>query len=210
MSSLLTLIFLMMIVAIIGAVVILINPEVAWHLRSWQYRDPEANYPSDAWFAMQRVAAGVMLVVCLVVLSQLWESPSPSSEERTAASPAQEASPTPTSERRTLTTMLTLDGRIYGYTPTDHGILLYVDTGHCASDPLVEATEEADAIRLQVQVDVGELWCSSENDVLSRHPVDLEEPLGDRRVRDSEGSAVRLCREGCDSTAGAEDTPPQE
>jgi len=52
-------------------VLVLFKPQVHWHLQSWQYRDPEANHPSDAWFAMQRITAVFGIVFFSVLLFML-------------------------------------------------------------------------------------------------------------------------------------------
>lgn len=49
-------------------VLVLFNPRVHWHVQSWQYRDPEANYPSEAWFTMQRIIAVFGIVLCSAIL----------------------------------------------------------------------------------------------------------------------------------------------
>ncbi|WP_150245619.1 DUF6199 family natural product biosynthesis protein [Nocardiopsis quinghaiensis] len=187
-------------VMVIGAVVVLIYPQVAWHLKSWQYRDPEANYPSEAWFAMQRIGAAVMIVICLVMLAQTWQpAPSPDAEERAEASAVEETEPSPafSPEEFTLTTTLTIQGRIHGYTTTEYGLLVYVDAGHCTMAPSVRATENTDTVELLVRTEKRPQWCGYEPDTLVERVVKLEEPLGERRVLDSEGSAVRHCQEGC-------------
>src|SRR5699024_5677448 len=66
-------------------VLVLFKPQVHWHLQSWQYRDPAANHPSDAWFAMQRITAVVgtgFLSVLLFILSRLAPQPGGASHGR--------------------------------------------------------------------------------------------------------------------------------
>ncbi|MFD6949051.1 hypothetical protein A6A08_06750 [Nocardiopsis sp. TSRI0078] len=195
-----TALHVLLFVTVIGAVVVLIYPQVAWQLRAWQYRDPEANHPSEAWFAMQRVGAAVLIVVCLVVWAQVWQpAPSPASEDRAEASATEEAEPSPafSPEEHTLTTTLTIQGRIHGYTATDDGLVVYVDTGHCTMDPSVRATEDTDTVSLLVRIEKRPQACGHEPDTPVERVVKLEEPLGERRVLDSEGSTVRHCQQGC-------------
>lgn len=49
-----------------------ISPRSVWQtMASWSYRNPEANEPSDAGYAMQRVGAVIGLIVIIVVLAVL-------------------------------------------------------------------------------------------------------------------------------------------
>ena len=57
-----------------------ISPESMWSTTSaWQYRDPEANEPSDAAYAVQRVGAvlGLVLIAILVLVVVNRDPPKP-------------------------------------------------------------------------------------------------------------------------------------
>lgn len=65
-----------------------ISPESMWSTTSaWQYRDPEANEPSDAAYAVQRVGAvlGLVLIAILVLVVVNWDPPKPAAPRPTWA-----------------------------------------------------------------------------------------------------------------------------
>ncbi|MGW5877358.1 hypothetical protein ACWFMI_12515 [Nocardiopsis terrae] len=65
----------LLLAAMIGWMALIVaKPQVAWYVRAWRYRDPEANYPSDTWFTLHRVGAAVAIVLCLFAWSLTWES----------------------------------------------------------------------------------------------------------------------------------------
>ncbi|MGH3730142.1 MAG: hypothetical protein ACRDTU_15540 [Micromonosporaceae bacterium] len=46
----------------------MISPQSAWRtLRAWQYKNPEANEPSEAAYATERVVSGFALVVLILL-----------------------------------------------------------------------------------------------------------------------------------------------
>ena len=50
----------------------LVSPQSQWRtLQSWRFKHPDANEPSGAGYAVQRVGCGVVLVVVLVALFQM-------------------------------------------------------------------------------------------------------------------------------------------
>lgn len=82
----------MFVVPVIALVLILlwaaISPESMWSTTSaWQYRDPEANEPSDAAYAMQRVGAvlGLVLIAILVLAVVNRDPPKPAAPRPTWA-----------------------------------------------------------------------------------------------------------------------------
>ena len=65
-----------------------ISPESMWSTTSaWQYRDPEANEPSDAAYAVQRVGAvlGLVLIAILVLVVVNRDPPKPAAPRPTWA-----------------------------------------------------------------------------------------------------------------------------
>ncbi|NKY96767.1 hypothetical protein [Nocardiopsis alborubida] len=61
----------------------------------------------------------------------------------------------------------------------------------------MRVSEEGDTVSLWVRISQHDRWCGQEPDGFLEHTVDLEQALGERRVVDTAGSGVRLCREGC-------------
>ncbi|WP_435108030.1 DUF6199 family natural product biosynthesis protein [Nocardiopsis synnemataformans] len=187
---------LLLVLMMLMALVLVVRPQVAWTLRAWQYRDPEANYPSDLWFSLHRAGAVALIVFCLVLWAQWWQ-PALSTSEQAEASATEEPSAEPSPEEHILTTMSTIEGRIHDYAPTDTGLVDYIEAGRCTADPTVRVSEEGDTVSLWVRISQHDRWCGQEPDDFLEHTVDLEQALGERRVVDTAGSGVHLCRDGC-------------
>jgi hypothetical protein len=41
----------------------LLNPQLAWRMRRWKYRNPDAMAPSDAALGLSRVSGGVFVII---------------------------------------------------------------------------------------------------------------------------------------------------
>ena len=65
---------LLVVSLIIGGVIglwLLISPRSAyWTMTAWQYKNPEANEPSDTAYSLSRLSGGIMLVTIVVIV--LW------------------------------------------------------------------------------------------------------------------------------------------
>lgn len=68
---------------------------VWWALQSWKYRNPEANEPSDAAYAMSALS-GLMVIVAVVIIAVLaWTRPDPSDRYTSSTSTSASVSYTP-------------------------------------------------------------------------------------------------------------------
>ncbi|WP_017612200.1 DUF6199 family natural product biosynthesis protein [Nocardiopsis salina] len=61
--------YLLVALASLMCLAIIIRPQLLWHLSAWQYKNPEKNEPSDAWYTAQRLGAAFSLVVLLIMVS---------------------------------------------------------------------------------------------------------------------------------------------
>lgn len=67
---------------------------VWWALQSWKYKNPEANEPSDASYAMSALS-GLLVIVAVVIIAVLaWTRPDPS-DRSTSSSTSASSSYTP-------------------------------------------------------------------------------------------------------------------
>ncbi|MFY7068954.1 DUF6199 family natural product biosynthesis protein [Nocardiopsis changdeensis] len=193
---------LILTILIVCGLVLAIYPQLAWHLKSWQYRDPEQNYPSDLWFFTQRMAGGAMVVMGVVGFV-LW-NPAPPAEDPTAAEPSASASPSETTPRagdlaptrHLLTDASTPEGRLSGYTLVgEDRIEVRAWLGHCSSgsDPLsVTVQEDEETVTVHAVYFSNTFLCGQgeEHGGETSTLVDLEAPLGDRTVVDTDGEPL--------------------
>ncbi|MFE3455957.1 hypothetical protein ACFXKD_00310 [Nocardiopsis aegyptia] len=180
--------------------VLVANPRVAWYVRAWQYRDPEANYPSDTWFALHRFGAAAAIVLCLFVWSGTWES-TPNEEEPGSAAASKDD--IPATETVPLTSTVADAGWISWYTVLEENGEVWISASviGCVNGGLapldVWATEEEESVSLRVEVTRGSDYCEDDGkDPAWDEPeeytalVDLDAPLGDRTVVDTSGDEI--------------------
>ena len=185
-------------------ILVVCKPEVHWRLQAWQYRDPEANYPSDTWFLMQRISGAVLIIISLVLWAQLGSlASSGSSTDQADVSEESSASsePKPRSESHTLTATEEEAGRISGYTVNaENELTVYIRLGPCAFPHVSAWAEESeDTITLTVSAQTNQVYCKDEDTPsrLLRKEVKLSQPVGDREVVDNDGTTVYLCGKRC-------------
>lgn len=185
-------------------ILVVCKPEVHWRLQAWQYRDPEANYPSDTWFLMQRLSGVVLIIVSLMLWGQLAALMSAgSSTDQADASEESSASAEPQSrsESHTLTATQGEAGRISGYTmDAEDELTVYIRLDSCAFPNVSARAEESeDTITLTARAETNQVYCKDEDapSRLLREEVTLDEPVGDREVVDSDGTTVYLCGKRC-------------
>ncbi|MEU5858884.1 hypothetical protein [Nocardiopsis dassonvillei] len=184
-------------------VLVAVNPKVQWHVRSWAYRDPEANEPSDTAFMLYRLGAVVMVVFCLVLWVQaldLSSSNSASSRPEASSSPSpEESEPIDTSvDLHRLTTADSDHGRISGYNMDESGIALYIDPGACAGNQASATVVEQDTetVILSATIYSSNAFCGSEPRVV-RADVRTDVAVDGRDVVDVDGEPIRLCNGDC-------------
>ncbi|MDX6244693.1 MAG: hypothetical protein QOE76_2416 [Frankiales bacterium] len=51
------------VIAMVIGGVHLLDPQLAWRMRRWQYRNPDAMAPSDAALGLSRVVGGIFVIV---------------------------------------------------------------------------------------------------------------------------------------------------
>ncbi|MBB6173399.1 hypothetical protein HNR23_003459 [Nocardiopsis mwathae] len=54
----------------LGIAVAVINamwPKIGWLMSKWQYKNPEKNEPSEAYFTMVRVSSAAAVIVCIAI-----------------------------------------------------------------------------------------------------------------------------------------------
>jgi hypothetical protein len=60
--------FLWAAIAIVIGGTNLTRPQLAWRMRRWQYKNPEAVAPSNAALTLARVVGGIFVIIGIVVL----------------------------------------------------------------------------------------------------------------------------------------------
>lgn len=170
---------------------LVVKPQIAWHLKSWQYRDPDHNHPSSGWFAAQRGVGAFIIAFAVITWALLWEPAEPQSSP--APSPAA-ADPAPV--WRDLTDAASPQGRLSGYDLVEEDrIEVHAWLGHCHSrrEPLtVHAEESASEVVVSAGYFTNDALCREGEEVGARTSalVDLDGPLGDRAVVDADGEPL--------------------
>ncbi|GAB3722407.1 DUF6199 family natural product biosynthesis protein [Nocardiopsis nanhaiensis] len=220
------LLYLIFGIGILWFACVLIQPRVVWYVSAWQYRNPEKNEPSEAYFTMHRLGAIVAIVVLLGSCSVLANADSSGSasggsasddSSESASAPetdAPESSPSPDytgPDGLTSVTTSSDHAQIRGYVieEDDEGntgeesTQLAVSLAHIECVTTIGDTsarvQDEDRVEISSMLGAGEAFCGSERDGLQREAVTLSEPLGDREVVDTDGAVIRHCGTSCGS-----------
>ena len=196
MSALIVLCLLLL----IGAVAVMMRPELVWKANSWRFKYPEHNEPSDAAYVAYQVSAIVTAIAVIVMmgfLAQQLPSRSPQSEASLSAAPS--PSPSPEYEpfaasREAVTTSTTDAGRFRAYSVDGQTVTVYIRRGLCASaqvPPTVE--EDGERVVISYAVGLSHVWCDRDREATIAETVTLDEPLGDREVVDTDGGPLQAC-----------------
>jgi hypothetical protein len=183
-------------------VLVAVNPKIQWHVRSWAYRDPEANKPSDTAFMLYRLGAVAMVVFCLVLWVQaldLSSSNSASSTQPSSSPSAQESEPVDARvDLHRLTTAESDHGRISGYGLDESGLAVYIAPGACAGNQASArvAQENEETVTLSATISSSNAFCGSEPRVV-RAEVRSDVAVDGRKVVDVDGEPIRLCDGDC-------------
>ncbi|MFD3683828.1 DUF6199 family natural product biosynthesis protein [Nocardiopsis sp. NPDC058631] len=183
-------VFPLLVLLLIGAVAVMVNPHLVWKANSWRYRNPEHNEPSDMAYGAYQVSAAVMLVAVIALMASLpWQRDSPPRPPVEAqASPSPEYEPFEAS-RQDVTTTTTDAGRIRAYSVDEQTVTVYIRRGLCASAQVPPTAEEEEE-----RVVISYAWCDPDRaEPTIAHTVELDEPLEDREVVDTDGEPLRAC-----------------
>lgn len=190
--------------AMLMCVVIMLYPQIIWHMSAWQYRDPEKNEPSDLWYLTQRVGAGFGFVMLLVSCSALAPDSSSSSESSDSLTSPETDGPEPDSsaspmdpvpydgpDGREEVTTSSEYGRIASYSTSGNTLTVRLAPHDCQSTiNNVSADEKDDEVVVRSSLYGDEAVCGSGPDGPISERVELAEPLGERDVVDTDGAPI--------------------
>jgi hypothetical protein len=172
----------------------LISPASAWRtLSAWQYRNPDANEPSDAAYGLQRLSALIMLIALSVVslmLIDVTRDDDARRDRRANGFPSSSADPRLTvwgADGRKL------DSKVVGYRPGSSARYVTVLAGvgnawYCAPTArVVKETATTVEVAVTVQLAPGmprstKDTCEVQPDNIGELPLRLAKPLGTRRL----------------------------
>jgi len=116
---------------IIGGIValwLLISPQsVYWKTEAWQYKDPDANEPSDTAYSLSRISGGIMLVVIVVIV--IWFASS-STQQKSEQQTHNDCQSVLLPELTTITDSGSVSESAMQGFATRHGLTLEVSTFH--------------------------------------------------------------------------------
>lgn len=196
--------------AMLMCIVVMLYPQIIWHMSAWQYRNPEKNEPSDLWYLTQRVGAGLGFVMLMVSCSALAPDSSSSSDSSDSSEssdsltepgtdgpePGSSASPSDSvpydgpNGREEVTTSSEY-GRIASYSTSGNTLTVRLAPHDCQSTINNVSTDEKDdevVVRSSLYGD--EAACGTGPDGPISERVELVEPLGDREVVDTDGAPI--------------------